>query len=69
MFESGGKKKTPMDQSAKERIMSSEYEKNDGKATDWSKRAQSAADKNESTSQSETASELKITQTHGVHSC
>jgi hypothetical protein len=29
------------------RIMSSEYKKNDGKATDWSKRAQSAADRNE----------------------
>ena len=40
-------KKTPMDQAAKERIMSSEYKKNDGKATDWSKKAQSAADRNE----------------------
>ena len=41
-----------MDQAAKER-MSSEYKKNDGKATDWSKRAQSAADRNEPKSQSE----------------
>jgi hypothetical protein len=29
-----------MDREAAARIMSSEYEKNDGKATDWSKRAQ-----------------------------
>ena len=36
-----------MDQEAKARIMSSEYKSNDGKATDWSKRAQSAADRNE----------------------
>ena len=47
MSEKGGKKKTPMDQAAKERIMSEEYKKNDGKATDWSKRAQRAADKND----------------------
>ena len=39
-------KKTPMDQAAKAKIMSNEYKSNDGKATDWSKRAQSAADKN-----------------------
>ena len=50
-----------MDQAAKERIMSSEYKKNDGMATDWSKRAQSAADRNEPKSQSEAASELKTT--------
>lgn len=35
-----------MDQAAKARIMSNEYKKNDGKATDWSERAQKAADKN-----------------------
>ena len=35
-----------MDQTAKSRIMSNEYRNNDGMATDWSKRAQSAADKN-----------------------
>ena len=40
-------KVTLMDQAAKSRIMSSEYKKTDGKATDWSKRAQSAADRNE----------------------
>ena len=40
-------KRTPMDQAAKRRIMSSEYKKNDGKATPWSKRAQRDADKNE----------------------
>ena len=34
-----------MDEAAKERIMSSEYKKNDGQATDWSKKARSAADK------------------------
>ena len=39
-------KKGKMDQAAKARIMSSEYKKNDGKATDWSKRAQKPADKN-----------------------
>jgi hypothetical protein len=44
-----------MDREAAARIMSSEYEKNDGKATDWSKRAQSAADRNEAKSQSEAA--------------
>ena len=48
-----------MDQAAKARIMSSEYKKNDGKATEWSMRAQSAADRNEPQTQSETASELK----------
>ena len=47
-----------MDREAAARIMSSEYKKNDGMATDWSKRAQSAADRNESKSQSEAASEL-----------
>ena len=36
-----------MDQAAKARIMSTEYKRNDGMATDWSRRAQSAADKNE----------------------
>ena len=36
-----------MDQKAKSRIMSSEYKGNDGRATDWSKRAQSAADRNQ----------------------
>ena len=41
-------KRTPMDEEAKERIMSREYKKNDGKSTDWSERAQRAADKNES---------------------
>ena len=41
-----GKKKTPMDPAAKSRIMSSEYKKNSGKSTDWSSRAQRAADKN-----------------------
>ena len=41
-------KKTPMDEAAKGRIMSSESKKNDGQATEWSKKAQSAADKNES---------------------
>ena len=40
------RKVTPMDQEAKERIMSSEYKKNDGQATEWSRRAQSGADKN-----------------------
>ena len=35
-----------MDQSAKSRIMSSEYKKTGGTATDWSSRVQSAADKN-----------------------
>ena len=35
-----------MDQPAKSRIMSSEYKKTGGTATDWSRRAQSAADKN-----------------------
>ena len=35
-----------MDQKAKARIMSSEYKKNDGRATDASKRVQRAADKN-----------------------
>ena len=40
------KKVTPMDQAAKSRIMSSAYKKNDGRATDWSRRAQKAADKN-----------------------
>ena len=44
---------TPMDQEAAARIVSSEYRKNNGKATEWSMRAQSAADRNES------ASELK----------
>ena len=39
-------KKGKMDQAAKARIMSNEYKKNDGKATDWSERAQKAADKN-----------------------
>ena len=38
--------KNPMTPAAAARIMSSEYKKNDGKATDWSKRAQSAGDKN-----------------------
>ena len=36
-----------MDQEAKARIMSREYKSNDGMATDWSKRAQRAADRNE----------------------
>ena len=40
-------KRTPMDQEAKARIMSTEYKRNDGMATDWSRRAQSAADRNE----------------------
>ena len=40
-----------MDREAAARIMSSEYKKNDGKATDWSKRAQSAADRNEAASE------------------
>ena len=40
-------KKTPMDQAAKAKIMSNEYKSNDGKATDWSKRAQRAADRNQ----------------------
>ena len=40
-------KRTPMDQAAKSRIMSHEYKSNEGKATDWSKRAQRAADRNE----------------------
>ena len=48
---------TFMDQEAKSRIMSSEYKRNDGKATDWSMRAQSAADRNEP--QSGETSELK----------
>ena len=39
-------KKGKMDQAAKARIMSSEYKKNGGKATKWSKRAQERADKN-----------------------
>ena len=39
-------KRTKMDQDAKARIMSSVYKKNDGHATDWSSRAQRAADKN-----------------------
>ena len=42
-----GHKRTPMDQAAKSRIMSNEYRNNDGQATDWSKRAQRAADRNE----------------------
>ena len=46
MSDKGGKK-TPMDQDTKARIMSKEYQKNDGKATDWFRRAQRAADKNE----------------------
>ena len=49
MSDKGGNKSTPMDEAAKERIMSAEYKKNDGQATDWSKRAQSAADKNSQT--------------------
>lgn len=40
-------KKNPMTQDAKSRIQSAESKKNDGKATEFSKRAQSAADKNE----------------------
>ena len=46
MSDRGDKKVTPMDQDAKARIMSSEYKGNSGRATDWSSRAQSAADKN-----------------------
>ena len=48
-----------MDKEAAARIMSAEYKKNDGKATDWSRKAQSAADKNESQSQPGDTSELK----------
>ena len=44
-----------MDQAAKSRIMSSEYKKTGGTATDWSKRAQSAADRNYSGGSSGTA--------------
>ena len=39
-------RKVKMDQEAKARIMRKEYKSKDGMATDWSKRAQSAADKN-----------------------
>ena len=39
-------RRTKMDQPAKARIMSREYKENDGHATDWSSRAQRAADKN-----------------------
>ena len=35
-----------MDQAAKARIMSNGYKRNDGMATDWSRRAQKAADRN-----------------------
>ena len=37
-----------VDQAAKSRIMSSEYKNTGGTATGWSKRAQSAADRNSS---------------------
>ena len=39
-------RQTKMDQAAKSRIMSSEYKSNQGMATNWSRRAQSAADRN-----------------------
>ena len=48
-----GRKSTPMDQAAKSRVMSAEYKKNDGRATDWSRRTQSAADRNDSSSRAQ----------------
>ena len=39
--------KNPMTQEAAARIQSSEYKKTGGQATEWSKRAQSAGDKNQ----------------------
>ena len=48
MSDKGDKQKTPMTKDDSQRIQSSQSKKNDGKATDFSKRAQSTADKNDS---------------------
>ena len=45
--------------------MSAEYKKNDGRATDWSKRAQSAADRNEWSSRAADIHEYQDDRTRG----